>query len=62
MFLREFRHSLSYLLEVFLEFVCVDAHGDRRISVTENLADQRDRYVLAQQITASVSLTSGGIL
>ena len=26
MFLRELRHSHSYLLEVFLEFVCVDAH------------------------------------
>ena len=54
LFLRELRHSHSYLLEVFLEFVCVDAHRDRRISVTEYLADQRDRYVLAQEITASV--------
>ena len=53
-FLRELRHSLSDLLEVFLQFVCVDAHRDRRISVTEYLADQRDRYVLAQQITASI--------
>ena len=46
LFLRELRHSHSYLLEVFLEFVCVDAHGDRRIRVTEYLADQRDRHVL----------------
>jgi hypothetical protein len=34
------------LLEVFLQLVGIDAHRDRRISMTENLADQRDRYML----------------
>ena len=32
----------------------VDAHRDRRIRMTEYLADQRDRYVFAQQIATSV--------
>ena len=54
MFLRELRHSHSYLLEVFLEFVSVDAHGDRGISVTEYLADRCNRYVLAQEIASSI--------
>ena len=54
MLLRELRHSHSYLLEVFLQFVCVDAHRYRRIGVTEYLADQRDRYVLAQEIASCV--------
>ena len=48
MLLRELRHSHSYLLEVFLQLVCVDAHGYRRISVTEYLADCRNRHVLTK--------------
>jgi len=54
MFLRELRHSHSYLLEVFLQFVSVDAHGDRRVGVTKYLADRRYRHVLAQEIATSV--------
>jgi len=42
--LRELRHSHSYLLEVFLQFVCVDAHRYCRIIVTEYLADPYDSY------------------
>jgi hypothetical protein len=54
MFLSELRHSHSYLLEVFLEFVCVDAHRYRRVGVSKYLADCRNRHVLTQEIATSV--------
>jgi hypothetical protein len=44
--LRELRHCHSYLLEVFLQFVGIDAKRCRNILMTKYLADGRNRYML----------------